>query len=585
MGGNTSRPSAIESIEKPSSIAQVRWNRRQLLRRGIGLGLSGPLVLGLLTSCGGEDESDDAPDDDANEPAAAAPAENTSESADGSDSSATETTTNDGAEPSSNEETNETLIVRWEKDFDHLDPPQVGDTLGSEMAFKIYSQLAQMETGSFLELRPDLAESWEVSEDGMSFKFDLRDDAVWHQGYGNVVANDVRYSFLRHKDEAAASRFALEASTIRDVEVHSDYSLTVHMNDPYAGFLLEFVAWRPGFIHNETNVNEMGDRFNEKPIGSGPLQFDSWSPKEKVVLVRNDDYYGNAGIFSRVEYVIIEEDVTAEIALERGDIDVGYFQIPEVQVRLVANDAVGTVELPAPRTFAATFKTDRAPLDNVKVRQALSYAIDKEIIVESVLLGMGTATDTFLNQHVFGFLDEKYYSYDPERAKQLLAEAGYPDGIDTTMDIQTYPPYGLPDVAAAIQDMWREIGVTVEIGQQDYAGLVERQRRGDFYVSLGPTLAVSPDAYVKPYHSENTPFPNFSMFSTPELDDLIDTARGTVDEEARRGMYHDIQRILQSEAPNIPLFNPIFVLAHNKRLTNVVPGMLTISITDIEFAS
>jgi peptide/nickel transport system substrate-binding protein len=472
------------------------------------------------------------------------------------------------------------LRVRWWQDLVSLDPPHIRDSLATEVGYKIYSTLVRVKSGTFDELVPDLAQRWEVSSDGLVYTFHLRDDAVWHKGFGTVTAEDVVFSLLRHKDEEAASQFATEASVIKSVKALDDHTVQVSMNEAYPGFLLEFLAYRPGFIVNRRALEELGERYTEAPIGSGAFVFEGWSPRQSVKLVRNDEYYGDAGSFERVTYVQIPEESVFEVALQRGDVDIGYFLEAEVQARVLNNPGIETVTIPAPRTFYIQLNQAKEPFNNLLVRQALWYALDKELIVEGVLGGQGEVANTMLNSHVFGRANETDYSYDPERAKELLAEAGYPSGFSATLLI--YPPYGIPDMAAAVQDMWREVGVEVEIVQREWAQHVELRRSGSFDLAIQPMLRLGPDQYLTPtMHSASIPYPNASRFSNSEIDALIDEARVTADDAKRRDLYHEIQRLAQERVPVIPLLNPVFVLAFQPGIDNAKPGLLTINVSEL----
>lgn len=472
------------------------------------------------------------------------------------------------------------LRVRWWQDLVSLDPPHIRDSLATEVAYKIYSNLVRVKPGTFDTVVPDLAESWDISPDGLEYTFHLRGDALWQKGYGKVTAEDVKYSLLRHKDEEVGSQFAPEAEVIETVEVIDDRTIKVTMSEPYPGFLLEFLAYRPGFIVNQQALEEFGDRYTESPIGSGPFILDDWSPQQHVELVRNDDYYGEVGEFEKVTYIQIPEESVFEVALQRGDVDIGYFLDAGVQRRVLDNPNLETVTIPAPRTFYIQLNQSKAPFDDLRVRQALWHALDKDLIVEGVLNGQGEAADTMLNSHVFGRLNEGGYPYDPERAKELLAEAGYPNGFEATLLI--YPPYGIPDMAAAVQDMWRSIGVNVEIVQREWAQHVELRRSGNFDLAIQPMLRLGPDQYVSPtMHSASIPYPNASRYSNPQMDTLIDEARVAADDDARRELYHEIQRLAQADVPVIPLLNPVFVLAHRPEIGNAKPGLLTINVNEL----
>jgi peptide/nickel transport system substrate-binding protein len=478
----------------------------------------------------------------------------------------------------------QTLTIGWWEDFVSLDPPQMRDSLATELAYKIYSTLVLLKSGTTDELVPDLAESWEISEDGLTYTFNLRKGVQWHRDYGEVTAEDVKYSLMRHKDEAVGSSFVSEASLIQDVEVVDTHTARVTMSAPYPGFLVEFAAYRPGFIVHQKAIEDAGDRYNEQPVGSGPFVFDVWSPGQGVDLVVNEAYYGETGPFTNISYVVIPEESSLEVALETGQIDIAYILAPEIQSRVAVNEKLSITSTIAPRTFYLQLNSEREPFNDPLVRQALWYAIDRETLVEAVMFGFGEVTDTLLNPHVFGRLEERVYQYDPERAKELLAEAGYADGFDASFLI--YGDYGLPDVAAATQQMLKEVGINIEIDLREWAQHVEVRRSGSFDIALQPLLRLGPDQYVTPtMHSASIPYPNASRYSNPDMDALIEEARSTVDDEARKEIYIEIQRMAHVEAPVIPMYFPVFILATQPHIKGAVSGLLTINVTELTLES
>lgn len=474
----------------------------------------------------------------------------------------------------------DTLRIRWYEDMDNLDPVRLQDSLGNELAYHIYDSLVRLKSGTFDELVPDLAESWEISDDGLVYTFHLRSGVSWQHGYGEVTAEDVRFSLMRHKDPAVGSIYETAAAPIEDVEVVDDHTVRVVMSQPYPGFLLEFAAYRPGFIVNQQAIDDLGDRYMDQPVGSGAYQLESWSPLDRVVLVRNPDYAGPAPAFDRLEYVIIPDDNVFEIALQQGEVDIGYLFDPQVQQRAMASASYETLSMPAARTIYIATNVESPGLDDVRVRQALWYALDRQLFVDAILLGQGNVTDTVLNTSVFGYLPDRAYDYDPDRARELMAEAGYADGLDLRFLIQSN--YQIPAMAQAAQDMWRDIGVNVDIVQREFAQIVEIRRSGDFDLVMGALARTGPDQYVSPfYDSAAIPYPNSSRYSNPDVDALIYEARVTVDDAARKELYYQVQRLVQEDAPVIPVLNPVFVLAYQPALQGVELNLLTVNAEEI----
>jgi peptide/nickel transport system substrate-binding protein len=562
---NSKRSALADTLE---TATLKRLSRRRFAKSLVATGLAVPTLAGLLTACADDDDvADDtaepaAPDDDDADDTVATPDD------DADDDTVVDDTVAD--------EQRDHLQVGWLGDIVDLDPAQMRTTLDTELGYKIYSSLVVLETGTADVLVPDLAESWEVSDDATEFSFTLVEGAQWQKGYGDVTAHDVEWSFMRHHDEAVGSQYLAEAEPMDAVEVDDDYTLRVLMNQPYPGFLFEFCAYRPGFIVHQEAMDERGDRYDEDPVGSGKYYVERWSPDDRMEIVRFDDYYGEEPFFRTITYSIIPQETTQEIALERGEVEIGYFFTPDVQNRIIAHENLEADVITGPRTWYLQMNLEREPWDDVRVRQALWYAIDKDALVNDVLSGQGTPTDTLLNPFVFGRLDERVYDYDPDRAMELLDEAGFPDGFE--FEFLNYEGDLNDDLAVALQAMWQMVGLRGDIRIFEWAQQVEMRREGNFDVALQPQLRLGPDQYFSPLvHSSNIPYPNASRYSNPEADQLIEEARREADDARREELYHELQRLVHETVPVVPLFHPVFVLGHQPYITNVRAGNITLN--------
>lgn len=465
------------------------------------------------------------------------------------------------------------LTVRSNSDVQNMDPARLQATLDDSLARNIYSGLVRYGSDGFDTVTPDLATEWEISEDGLSYTFHLRTDAQFHRGYGNVTARDVEFSLERHKDPAVASVHLGDAAIIEDVEVLSDDSVRIRLTQPFPGFLTEYLAYRPGYIVSERAMQDLGDAFGTNPVGSGPFEWTDYVPNSQITLRAFDEYFGDTGTLDEVRVVFIQEDALFQIALQNGDVDVGYVHQAEIQQSLLANSGVKTVSAPAAQTMYLMLNVTRAPLDDVRVRQALAYATNKDQLVGFVLDGLGEPADTLPNPYVFGYLDEVRYQYDPNRARELLAEAGYPNGFDISILVR--PQQLEAEQATVLQSMWREVGVNVTIiGPIESAQAAERRTTGNFEIATVARMRLGPDQYFTPqYHSNSIPASNSSRYSNPEMDRLIDEAKAEPNDERRRELYHQIQRLAQEELPVIPLYNPLLVVAMRPEVNGVrIPG-------------
>jgi peptide/nickel transport system substrate-binding protein len=547
----------------PALLRSREVSRRDLLKHATFIGLSATAVPGLLAACADQDDGDE-PEVD--------PVDDGDDEDPGVDPVDDDSTTEPAAQ--------DVLIVAQGQDILTLDPVDMRDVLATEVSTKIASRLVKWETGDFTSFVGELAEDWEVTDDGLEWTFHLHQGVQWHKGYGEVTAEDVRFSFLRHKDEQLAARFISEARPIQDVESVDDFTVRIHMSEPYPEFFPQFAAYRPGFIVNQQAMEDLGDRYSEEPIGSGPFIFEEWSPEDQTVLVRNDDYFGESGQFSGIRYVIIREEATLEVALERGEVDVCYFFDPEIQRRMQEHPEINVDVFPGPRTFFIRINLERPPLDDVRIRQALWYALDKQLLVDEVLEGFAKPTDTLFNEHIFGRLEESPYSYDPDQARELLGEAGYPDGL-SGITLTTYPDFYQQPQALAMQDMWREVGIDVDIDIIEWALVPERRSAGDYDLDYGPILRLGADQYAVLMHSDVIPTTNVARYRNPEMDALIDQARVTPDDDERRELYHEIQRLMHRDVPYIPVLNPDFVLAFGPDIQGARADLLIVNATEI----
>ena len=465
------------------------------------------------------------------------------------------------------------LRVRLVNDIYDVDPARIRDTEDYAISREIYSSLVRYNSVKPGGVEPDLAERYEVSKDGLVYTFWLHKGVKWHKGYGNVTAKDVKFSLDRLSDKAAGSLYLNQASVIDHVQVVDDYQVKVYLKRPYPGFLVEMLAYRPGFVVNEKALKEFKDKYTAHPIGSGPFIFDEWQPGAKIVLKANPDYYGQKPKVTQATFVLIKDDSLFEVAIEKGDVDLGYFTDADVQERIVANKKLTALVKPAPQTIYVRINVTKKPWDDVRVRRALWYATDRPSIVKNVFHGLAQISDTLLNPSVFGYDKQIYYKYDPAKAKELLREAGYPNGFES--DFFYYNSETWPKGAPAVQGAWKSVGINVNLKLFEDAQLYEQYRAGNFSLGADGIMRVGPDqVYSILLHSKSIPLPNAMRYNDPQMDRLIDDARVEVDNAKRATLYHKIQEKMRADVPIVPLYQPEFVLAMQRNIKGVVfPGI------------
>lgn len=456
----------------------------------------------------------------------------------------------------------------------NMDPALL--TTGSDyaVALLVYSSLVRrnFESG---KLEGDLAKSWNVSEDGLVYTFNLRDNVKWQKGYGTLTADDVVYSFERIRDPKTGSRYLADIEPVTRIEAVNPTTVRFTMKTPYPGFLDAVVAYRPGFIVNKQAIEKLGKGYVNGPVGTGPYVFDRWTPSASVELSANKDYFGGPLAIQKTTFRIIPKDTVAEIALTNGEIDAGYFQDPEVQERITKNKDLQVITRPMPRSYFVYLNMQRDPFKDVRVRQAIAHAIDRQSIVDYIFLGQAKVADSPLNPNVFGYLDVPGLDYNVDKAKKLLADAGHPKGFpDQTFEFVLTSGSSYPETAQAMQPMLEEIGIKVKISVLERALYEQRRQKNDYDLLGQTTLRVEPSQILVPYFdSAQAPYPDINGYSG--ADDLIDKARFEPNEDKRRQYYYEAQRKIMQDMPVVPLLYPVQVLAGRKGLSGLAVGELT----------
>ena len=217
------------------------------------------------------------------------------------------------------------ITVRNDVDFSFMDPALITNSNDYTIAVNIYSGLLKFNPKT-MEPEPDLAKSWSVSPDGLTYTFQLRNNVQWHKGYGKLTAKDVKYSFDRIMENRVKSRYRTDFSNVREVEAVNDYTVKIHMKAPDMSFVRKVLVYRPGYIVNQKAIETLGTKYNSSPIGTGPFIFDRWDPGSKTVLVANKDYFLGPPKLQKATFLVINEESVAQLALEKGELDLVVFQ-------------------------------------------------------------------------------------------------------------------------------------------------------------------------------------------------------------------------------------------------------------------
>ncbi|MBI4528530.1 MAG: ABC transporter substrate-binding protein [Deltaproteobacteria bacterium] len=431
-----------------------------------------------------------------------------------------------------------------------LDSAKINQVNDHAVAENIYSHLVKYKPGS-VDIEPDLAVSWTISRNGEVYTFSLRKGVKWHKGFGEFTAKDVKYSIERTLDPKTKSPNAGDFSLVDRVEVIDDYTVRIFLKEPYAPFLTVTLPYRPGWILNQAAVEKFGSDYGLNPIGTGPFVFERYVPGTEVALSANKQYYAGSPKLDRIVFKPISEETVAEIALERGDVDIMYFRSPEVYQRLKAKKGIIVEEKTGPGVYSLVFNIDKKPFTDPRVRKAIHHAINKEQIVKNILGGIATRGTNVLPPNFLSYTDAVVqYDYSPEKAKKLLKEAGLGDGFKTTLYYSQLSPW--PLVVPVIQEDLRKVGIEVELKGLEHASLMSfvRTRKHEFGV-LPHLRPPDPDMiFHLMFHSKGSS--NATGYRSE--DENIEKARVEMSPDKRKAMYVQLQKKLVEDSPTVPLF-------------------------------
>jgi len=462
-----------------------------------------------------------------------------------------------------------TLYVSLDADPTTFDPALIQDVAGGEIAAKLFNGLLRYdEQGTLI---PDLAERYEVSSDGRTFTFHLRSEARFITGQP-VTARDVKFSFERLlRPETSAPRpWVLEKVTGYDafrkgqltelpgVQVVDERTVTISLDEPFAPFLSRLTL-PGGSILPEREVERLGDDFAARPVGTGPFVLETYKPSESIALKANPDYFDGPPTIDRLVYRIIKEPMPRVAEFRRGALDV--ISIPQARLQEFLSDPVLkelVIGEPGLNTYFLGFNCTRAPFDDVRVRRAFSYAVNRAELLRTVLKDRAVLAVGPIPPGLAGYDPSlKGYGYEPERARKLLSEAGW----DPDREVELILPSAKEtmDLVGAVADSFRRVGVRVRVSPRERSTFKVLLRRGNFDLYYYSWWADYMDAenFLAPlfFSTPDRSAGNATGYFNPRVNRLIRAAQQDLDETGRLQLYRQIQRLVVADAPRIFLWH------------------------------
>ena len=459
----------------------------------------------------------------------------------------------------------DTLTWAQGSDVTSLDPHQGKETPAVQVTSQIFDTLVAVDPATN-ELFPQIAESWDIVDD-LTYVFHIRQGIKFHDGT-ELTAEDVKFSLDR---AIASSAVSYIVDFIDTVTVNDDYTVTIVTDAPYGPTLrnlaIPFAAIVPKHVVEADEQN-----FILNPVGSGPYTFVEWKQGDHVTLKAFDDYYAGKALTENLIMKVVPETSQRSIALETGEIDLAYDLAVNDLPKVRDNAALTAYEIPSLSCWYISMNMNKAPFDNALVREALSYAIDRQLLVDALNMGSGQPADAIIAPGVFGYYSTGVREYNPEKAKELLAEAGYPDGFSAKLWVNDNQ--SRIEMCQVIQAMLSEIGVEVSVDVMEFGAFIAATTNGEHDMAYFGWTTSSGDAdctyYSLEHSSQQGAAGNRTFIADPDVDALIEAGRSSNNADERLEIYKNLAIKLDEINNNLPIFYSSLNVGANAKVEGFV---------------
>ena len=477
----------------------------------------------------------------------------------------------------------DTLVVGLVAEPVTFDPPQVTDLNTARAVRRVYEGLTGFIPGTY-DIEPALAESWEISDDGTVYTFKLRQGVKFHDG-SPFNAEAVKYSMERQIDADhpahASGKYPFAKNYLGNVaaiDAVDSHTVKFTLKEPFAPFL-QYLTHLSIRIVSPKALQDWGADIATHPAGTGPYKLAEWQPGVKAVFEANEDYWDGAPSVKKLIFVPIVEAQARLSAITTGEIDLTY-DVPAESLDALRTDTnVAVLEGLSAHVwyFVLNTRLENPPFNKKLVRQAMNYAVDKEAIVKNILQGTGVAAYTPLSP-VYGKThnkDVRRYDYDPAKAKELLAEAGYPDGFECKflVPVSGSGMQSPVDMGTYIQANLAAVGIRCEIQTMEWGAYLAEYRNSPQMAAMSWNSTVGDPDYVLYRLFHSSAFPpawNAGWYKSAKVDAMLGDARKKSDPDLRLQLYRDAQKLIVEDAPWIFVDHGSQIVVHNKRVKGFV---------------
>ncbi len=461
-----------------------------------------------------------------------------------------------------------TVVMIIENSPTNLDPRVGLDAQSERIDELLFDDLCTRD--EHLNVRPGLAERWEVP-DPRTYIFHLHKNVKFHDGRP-LTSRDVKWTFDSLLQGKIRSTKAAAYRLVDHIDAQDDYTVVFHLKEPFATLLWNVSDGAIGIVPYGS-----GEEISRHPIGSGPFRFVSAEPDKEVIIERNDGYWGAMAHLQRVRFAVIPDATTRALELRKGSADIAVTSLTGDMVFALERESDLEV-LHAPGTVLAylAFNVRDPILKDVRVRQAVAYAIDRAPMIHYLLRDFGRPAYSLLPPESWAYNgDVPHYDHNPDRARQLLEQAGYRavNGVRFHLTLKTSTDENPRLVAAVLQQQLRDVGIALDIRTYEFATFFSDITRGAYQLHTLRWVGGNEDPDIFEYVFHSAKFSpngaNRTYYANPRVDALIDQARAELDQNARKQIYAEIQRILAEDLPYINLWYFENVMVHTKRVQNL----------------
>ena len=449
------------------------------------------------------------------------------------------------------------LTIAVDADVDTLHSTDYSTTVEHDILSQIYDTLMYMNPDGSHDPEPRIAESYEISDDGLDYTFHLRNDVTFHNGTP-LTAKDVKFSLELCKDSEYQGSMV---TGLDSVETPDDYTVVCHLSNPYSPFMLGACQVN---IASKDYYDSSADDFANNPVGSGPYKYTGRGKGSNVTLEAYDGYYRGEAPIKEVTFEVIPDQSTTAIALQTGEVNFATIESSTI-AQLSANPDIQIAEVANSGFTYVSMNTEKEPFNDVKVRQAINYAINRENLVQVCYDGEAEVNSNICSKDRFGYSDDQFqYTYDPEKAKELLAEAG----IETPYDLgEMLVAEKYSNIATVLQSDLAAVGLNVTIAVKEFNSYIGDLTSGNYGITaLEMTLDGDTQMLEMAFTSDYIGTANNARYSDSTMDELFEKTRTETDTDARKELFNEILTKAQDEAIYAVIDNPLTLFAYTTDL-------------------